>query len=54
MFKFVELFHNKETNVYISNVEESTNVQTPVLQNTVIFVKKKQQNNNSNNLHLKI
>jgi len=39
VFKFVELFHNKGTNIYISNGEESTNVQTPVLQNTLIFIK---------------
>lgn len=41
MFKFLELFNNKGTNIYNYNVEESTTVQTPVLQNTVIFVKKK-------------
>ena len=41
MFKFVELFHNKGTIVYIYNVGESTAVQTPMLQNIVIFVKKK-------------
>jgi len=38
MFKFVELFHNKGTNVYIYSVEENTTVQTPVLQNNVILV----------------
>jgi len=41
MFKFEELFHNNGTNVYICNAEESPTVQTPVLQNTVIFVKKR-------------
>jgi hypothetical protein len=41
MFKFVELFHNKGSNVYTYNAEDSTTVQTPVLQNTEFFVKKK-------------
>lgn len=41
MFKFVELIHNKETNFYIYTVEDSTTVDTPELQNTVIYAQNK-------------